>query len=200
MPTPLEFFPYLYPPPPSGGGGWQFAPANCRGAAWLDGFFRFGGFSSTLPSGFSQEWMAFFSAVPLRPPEIRFANFHPPPQSGGGYKFIFAASRRLSRPHRRHSRVGGNPKCGRFGVVFNSISPKVNILLGFTAPPKVNILDSRLRGNGGERAGGGVFGFWRKWRKICGISKKMLEKGGRRKSAKKSQKNLGKFGILRRIM
>ncbi|MBE8158244.1 MAG: sucrase ferredoxin [Betaproteobacteria bacterium] len=37
-------------------------------------------------------------------------------------------------------------------------SPKVNILPGFTAPPIINILDSRLRGNDG----GGTAGIWRR--------------------------------------
>ncbi|MBE8157782.1 MAG: hypothetical protein HAW59_00055, partial [Betaproteobacteria bacterium] len=46
-------------------------------------------------------------------------------------------------------------------MVFNSISPKVSIPLGFSIKPKANILDSRLRGNdGGEGrscGGGGEF-------------------------------------------
>ncbi|MBE8158392.1 MAG: hypothetical protein HAW59_03260 [Betaproteobacteria bacterium] len=48
---------------------------------------------------------------------------------------------------RCHSRVGGNPKCGRKGVVFNGISPKISTSLGFSISPIINILDSRLRGN-----------------------------------------------------
>ncbi|MBE8158638.1 MAG: hypothetical protein HAW59_04525 [Betaproteobacteria bacterium] len=55
-------------------------------------------------------------------------------------------------------------------MVFNSISPKVSIPLGFSIKPKANILDSRLRGN--DSGGGG--GIWRRvgefrrwiWRKI----------------------------------
>ncbi|MBE8158094.1 MAG: hypothetical protein HAW59_01710 [Betaproteobacteria bacterium] len=63
---------------------------------------------------------------------------------------IFAKiCRLLPRPRRRHSREGGNPKCGRKSAMFNSISPKVKSPPGFNIKPKVNILDSRLRGNDG---------------------------------------------------
>ncbi len=76
---------------------------------------------------------------------------------------FFCRCRLLPRPRRRHSRVGGNPKCGRFGAMFNNIPPKIKPLPGFNINPKVNILDSRLRGNdgrGAEFGGGGGKGIF----------------------------------------